>query len=991
MVRYITLLVLFSIIATAQTGGRYLIIAHDNFYEAAQPLAEWKYRKGMKSKLVRLSDIGYNASDIRNYVLNAYYTWDIQPEYILLVGAPNFIPFPTVSGVYSDNYYTDMADDFFNEILSGRMTVHNSTEAENVINKTLLYERYPDLLDTEWMKRACLIVNIDYDPPDDSIYWSDAHHAARLMVQNGFTDIDTLSDLYGHNSGDVINAVNNGIGILMYRGQGLNNWCPPFDVNPDQAQNGAKLPIVISTTCRTMGTGSTSATAERWLLTGTVAQPKGAVGFFPTTTTVMNQAYLRSAVAKGFHNGLFVEGKYTFGQACETGRQNVYHLHQYQGGLNEYLGFTTLGDPELNIWTATPAPIMVDHPEFAAYEYDEITITVTDTSGNLPFSGLLICLSGLIDTSVYIVDTTDVNGSATMTISPGVIDDTIYVTITGRNILPYEGHMVVKLMSYCYMRYLDSYIDDGLGGNNDGWINPTETIDMPLWIENIGESTGVSIVGTLRSNDSLITITDSIKAFGDVPGQDSAFTGSDGYDFIVPHSSPDQHSIEFELILVDINDSTWNSTFYHTIHAPNFRFDGASTQGGNNNNIIEPGETLEVYVTITNTGTAPADSVFTLLNSADQNIHFLDSMAEFGHIGIDSSMINTTDPFVIVIDTTAQIGEIINLQLFVSSNYLNDTLLFMMVIGEKCYYIWNPDPSPQSGERIHQIITNLGYEGDCGPTLPAQLSLYRSLFICLGVYSNRYLIESNSPEALIITDYINGGGRVYMEGSSVWHVDRVYFNGHDFGPLFGIQANDWSYGTLGPITGQSNTFTTGMYFTYVGENAYMDHLSPYGSGYIIFRDVDDYYNCSIAQVTANSRTVGTDFELGFLNDTNPPSTRAALLDSIMKFFGVMNPGVEEAKTYKETPYIDVSVYPNPCQEFCNIVFQGFHGAKQVSISIYDITGREVFNTSLLVAQDKLKYVWTGQDSRGRELAPGIYFIQCTTSKTNQTHKLIFLR
>lgn len=991
MTEFMAALAIMITLVSAQTGARYLIIAHDDFYDAAQPLAEWKYRKGMKSKLVRLSDIGYTMYDIKNYVQNAYTTWDIQPEYLLLVGAPNFIPFPTVSGTYSDNFYTDVAGDFFNDILSGRMTVHDETEALNVVNKTLLYERYPDCTDPEWMINACLIVNCDYDP-DDSIYWSDAHHAAGLMVQHGFTDIDTLSDYYGHSSSHVLNSVNNGVGIVMYRGVGLNNWCSPFDIYPDQVQNGKKLPIVLSTTCRTMGTGSTPATAERWLLTGTVAQPKGAVGYFPTTTVVSNQAYLRSAVAKGFHTCLFEEGKHTFGQACEAGRNNVYRLHQYQGGFYEYLGFTTLGDPELNIWTGSPYPIAVEHPGHVALEYDEITLTVTDTSGNFYVAGAIACLAGNADTTVYAVDTTDMYGTVTVSVEPRVIDDTVYVTVTGNNFMPYEGCMIVRMMSYCYLRYLNSIIDDAAGGNGDGFINPTENIALPLWIENIGESTGVNIHGILRTSDPFIEMIDSTQSFGDIPGQDSAFTGASGYNFNVMHSCPNRHVIEFELSLVDINDSTWTSIFEHTVYAPAFRFDGATTQGGNNNSIIDPGETLNVLITVANTGAVAADSVSSVLLSESVDLTILDSIALFDHIGVDSSMINTSDPFTIVIDTAAQTGTIMDFFVPITSNYLNDTLRFSMVVGEKCYYLWNPDPSPQSGENIHAILTSLGYQGDYGTTLSDYLTLYRSLFVCLGVYSNRYLIETNAPEAVTITDYINSGGNVYLEGSSVWFVDPEFHNGHDFGPLFGLQATDWSYGVLGPITGQTNTFTQNMYFTYSGENAYMDHLTPIENGYSIFRDVDNYFHCGVAQATTTYRTVATDFELGWLDDGSPPSTRAALLDSIMRFFGVMNPGVREAHNPGATDQpLRLLVSPNPCRGSCIIRLTGITADTQAVISIYDIAGRQIFQAALPITLTGTSYTWPGCDNQGRDLARGIYFVQCKIDGVERSRKIVLMK
>jgi len=49
-----------SLIRAQEVGARYLIITHDNYYEALQPLAEWKTQKGMKAKIVKLSEIGFH-------------------------------------------------------------------------------------------------------------------------------------------------------------------------------------------------------------------------------------------------------------------------------------------------------------------------------------------------------------------------------------------------------------------------------------------------------------------------------------------------------------------------------------------------------------------------------------------------------------------------------------------------------------------------------------------------------------------------------------------------------------------------------------------------------------------------------------------------------------------------------------------------------------------------------------------------------------------
>ena len=87
----------------AQTGARYLIITYDNFYDALQPLVEWKTRKGMPTVVVKTSQTGSSTTQIRNYIVNAYNTWNPRPEFVLLVGSAAYLPaFPKGHGSILD-------------------------------------------------------------------------------------------------------------------------------------------------------------------------------------------------------------------------------------------------------------------------------------------------------------------------------------------------------------------------------------------------------------------------------------------------------------------------------------------------------------------------------------------------------------------------------------------------------------------------------------------------------------------------------------------------------------------------------------------------------------------------------------------------------------------------------------------------------------------------------------------------------------------------
>ncbi len=142
---------------TLSNGADYLIITHDNFFNEVQPLAEWKEKKGLLTKIVNTSDIkssGPNADEISDYIKDAYNTWNPVPSYILLVGDSEFIPTHYKNPSESDshggfNTATDLfygtvdGTDYFPDIYVGRLSVDTANQATTIVDKILNYERTP--------------------------------------------------------------------------------------------------------------------------------------------------------------------------------------------------------------------------------------------------------------------------------------------------------------------------------------------------------------------------------------------------------------------------------------------------------------------------------------------------------------------------------------------------------------------------------------------------------------------------------------------------------------------------------------------------------------------------------------------------------------------------------------------------------------------------------------------------------------------------------
>jgi hypothetical protein len=141
-----------------RTGAEYLIITHDNFYNAIVPLANWKETKGVTTRIVKTSDISAaappTAAEISDYIQDAYDTWSPAPSYVLLVGDSEFItthyetvhPSDSHGGfeIATDLYYSTVhGEDYFPDIYLGRLSVDTAAQTTTIVNKILKYEQQP--------------------------------------------------------------------------------------------------------------------------------------------------------------------------------------------------------------------------------------------------------------------------------------------------------------------------------------------------------------------------------------------------------------------------------------------------------------------------------------------------------------------------------------------------------------------------------------------------------------------------------------------------------------------------------------------------------------------------------------------------------------------------------------------------------------------------------------------------------------------------------
>lgn len=167
------------------------------------------------------------------------------------------------------------------------------------------------------------------------------------------------------------------------------------------------------------------------------------------------------------------------------------------------------------------------------------------------------------------------------------------------------------------LRYAAHSINDEQG-NDNGMINPSEFIHLNVSIENPAEISFNNVEVLLRTQSPYISLNDSVFHFEQfLPGE--ILSREDAFSFQVADNIPGDHTIKFTLLISQQEDpKLMISRFSEIAYAPalsagNLIID--DSEQGNNNGILEAGESALLRFEISNTGMMDSDSISLSLTS----------------------------------------------------------------------------------------------------------------------------------------------------------------------------------------------------------------------------------------------------------------------------------------------------------------------------------------------------------------------------------------
>ncbi len=625
-----------------------LVIIPDEFYNIFKPYADWKTRLGVQTIVTKFSEINANADNpeiIKNYIQKAYLEWEYPPTYVLLVGDYGVLPvkysvYPDYTLIDEDYFGKVVGDDFFPEIMVGRMPTKELTTLESLLNKTMKYEKTPYMISKDWFKHGTVCSNNRY------VSQVETKRFTRDIMLNdgGFNAVDSLWSDGSYSGGiggdctvdidDIIDSLSNGRSFLNYRGEawttGWSASCYDFkSQNVSDIQNGEQLTFVTNIGCGVskFDINNGNCFAETWLKLGTKAKPRGACAFIGPTSN--SHTTYNNRIDKGIYVGLFQEGLRTPAQALLRGKlmmNNVFgsddHWVKYQFEL-----FCVLGDPSLQVWRDVPQYVNVANPEFIPVGLSQAEIVVTYKETNQPAINAQVCLSG---DGVFARGVTDSNGRIIFTVNTNK-EMMINLTVSGTNVYPYLDSLGTKNENIHLYPFGASVITDP-AGNNNGLINPNETCKIKYQIKNSGSNTANNVTAKLsfesQYNAQIISV--NPIDLGDIaPNSEGAYCE---FEFKTKDNCISELKLPFKL---ELSSTQENITYYlkEKVAACSLDYQAVEIKETNNNNSrLDPTETAELLITVNNIGRDNANNVKATLSCDSSFITIIDSVSTVSSI-----------------------------------------------------------------------------------------------------------------------------------------------------------------------------------------------------------------------------------------------------------------------------------------------------------------------------------------------------------------------
>lgn len=668
----------------ANTPPRYLMIygtnTDPNYLAAINEFALWKRQKGADVMLASTAtaEAGSSTTSIKAYIQAKYNDPATRPDFIILIGDVSgsyTIPAFTVSSGGGDYPYQHLAGtDILGDCFLGRISVENLSQLSVVLNKIYTYEKNIDLATASWLN-AMLLVG-DWAPSGIStMYISKYIKELSLLTNPNYTFTELYSDSPAPAAMNT--AINQGIGFFSYRGYiGMSNWSPS-----ESLFNGYKLPHAVIITCSTGNYATGTGTTEAFIRLGTSAAPKGAVTAIGMSTSSTHTTF-NNVLHGGIFDGIFAHHMRTMGEATLHGKLYMAQIFGVSAP-SSVTSFThwcnLMGDPTMEVFTGIPGSFTVASEAFIPLGLSLYDVAVVDASGN-PVEGAAVVLN--MGSTILARSYTGADGNAILVIPADITAGSATLTVSMHNFKPYQTAVQVVDMPTLVPATI-VIDDDSIGassGNNNGLAGSGEILELLFGLRNTGTATLNGIAGTISSTNPYITIDNPNISYPAIPGGEVGVNTSSIVVHIAPNA-PHETLLRLHLNLTDAASETYHVSEFIPVEAAAMNYVSYLVSDSNNQH-LDPGETVNLSITVKNEGTVGVNGVMGRLYTLNDLVGVGDVDAIFGDLNPGTQVTTGTDNFTLIARPEVLPGMLIPLRLkLYNDNGFEQYVEFSVTVG----------------------------------------------------------------------------------------------------------------------------------------------------------------------------------------------------------------------------------------------------------------------------------------------------------------------
>ena len=609
-----------------QAPVRMLVIADRMFEEIMQEWIEWKTMKGFYMNVKYTDEIGTSAAAIRSFIQDEYSKE--APTFLIIFGDKNQVSASATGSethCVTDLQYMSVDNDDFPDIYHSRMCAENVQQMQNILTKTLLYEKYVELPNPSYLNNVLLIAGWDsywtaYDGAPTIQYAMEYYYNA----EHGF---ENVYHWLGQPYTGCYEPMNTGVGFVNYTAHGSNtSWADPqFNVNNVNSLTNEGMPfLAMGNCCEAADWGISSTCFGEAMIRANTKAAYAYIGSCPSTywyedyyfgvgaTNVFGQMPTYEQTSYGVYDAIWNDAEFNCVSAIPfIGNIAVCYAHAngYQGSVSDkyyWQAYHTLGDGSIMPFRVQPTENNVSHMPTLPIGMDFFTVNAE------PGSYVGISKDGVLYGAGLIGE----SGTADIQIQPITSGGDVTICVTGLDKIPYINVIPAAAMDGAYIAFNDVQCQQPLV--TGAFVAPT------IFLKNVGIEAANNVEVVLSTESEYIELVNTTATIPSI-APDEIFEIAGAFAFNVAVNIPDNTKVQF-FVTCTSGDDIWESKFNITFGAPKF----VTTNIFNTS--LEPGNTGTATFQITNIGSANAENAIFEVYSCSDDLTIENNAIEIGSI-----------------------------------------------------------------------------------------------------------------------------------------------------------------------------------------------------------------------------------------------------------------------------------------------------------------------------------------------------------------------